>query len=379
MKKYLMIIALLLNSITTIGQDNFLDSYSIHAQSGWVLPTNDFVRGNNNQHTPISLIYATSFRYERQTDGSRPWHQLYDYPSYGLGLYIADFNVKNQLGKPIALYGFMSSYVINKPKWSLKAEFSLGLAFNWQHFSLENPFNDVMGASLSCYIDAGLSAYRLIGSKFEIGVGLSLSHFSNGAMAKPNKGLNVITPKLSLKYKPYGAFEYAQTQLPTFNSTIEDLTTIFIGSHNVLTILPKEEVDKQYNKKSYLVFGLDKRFLKRFTYKHSFGIGFGLGYNQYIGTTYYVENREIRLRESNLMERFNLNAYLSYEYKIHKLHLFIEPGYYIYRSIYDEAPNFFQRIGLRYQINKNWFCSIGLRAQHFSVAQYIEWGIGLRM
>ena len=86
MKKYLVIIALLLNSITTIGQDNFLDSYSIHAQSGWVLPTNDFVKGNNTQHTPISLIYATSLRYERQTDGSRPWHQLYDYPSYGLGL-----------------------------------------------------------------------------------------------------------------------------------------------------------------------------------------------------------------------------------------------------------------------------------------------------
>ena len=79
------------------------------------------------------------------------------------------------------------------------------------------------------------------------------------------------------------------------------------------------------------------------------------------------------------MERFNLNVYLSYEYKIHKLNLFVEPGYYVYRSIYDNTPNFFQRIGLRYQINKNWFCSIGLRAQYFSVAQYIEWGIGLRM
>ena len=160
MKKHLMIIALLLISFSAIGQDRFLDSYSIHGQSGWVLPTNDFVKGNNTQQTPISLIYAASLRYERQTDGSRPWHQLYDYPSYGLGLYIADFNVKNQLGKPIALYGFMSSYVINKPKWSLKTEISIGLAFNWQHFSTENPLNDAMGASLSCYIDAGMSAFK---------------------------------------------------------------------------------------------------------------------------------------------------------------------------------------------------------------------------
>lgn len=379
MKKHLVIIALLLISISTIGQNIFLDSYSLHFQSGWVLPTNDFVRGNNTQHKPISQIYALSLRYERQSDGSRSWHQLYNFPSYGLGLYIADFNVKNQLGRPIALYVFLSNYIINKQKWSLKIETALGLTCNWQHFSLENQLNDAMGGYFSCYADVGLSIYRFIGNKLEIGVGMSLSHFSNGAMAKPNKGINVITPKISIKYKPYGIFEYTKTQPPNFKLSMENLTTVFIGSHNVLTILPKNQADAPFNRKSYLVFGLDKRFLKRITYKHSLGIGFGLGYNQYIGTTYYIQDQEIRLRASNLIERFNLNVYLSYEYKIHKLTFFAEPGYYIYRSIYDEAPNFFQRIGLRYQINKNWFCSIGLRAQHFSVAQYIEWGIGLRM
>ena len=61
MKKHLMIIALLLISLSAIGQDRFLDSYSIHGQSGWVLPTNDFVKGNNTQQTPISLLLYTSF------------------------------------------------------------------------------------------------------------------------------------------------------------------------------------------------------------------------------------------------------------------------------------------------------------------------------
>lgn len=378
MKKKLATILLLLFTITAIGQDRYLDSYSAFWQGGWVLPTNSYVKGNNYQEIPISNIYTFSLRYERQTDGSRSWHQLYDYPSYGLGLYVAGFNVKHQLGYPISLYGFMSSYIINKPKWDLKTEISFGLCFNWKHFTPETPLNVAMGSSISCYVDAGITAYRSIGKYFEIGIGGYLSHFSNGAMKKPNLGINTIAPKITIKYKPYGEFEYAKSPLPTFEKSFEDLTTLFIGSHNVLTILAPNQVDKPYNDKSYLVFGLDKRFLKRLTPKHSFGIGFGVGYNQYIGTTFLIQDRAMILSDANIMKKFNLNAYLSYEYRIHRLMVFAEPGYYIYRSIYDKSQRFFQRIGLRYQINSKLFCSIGVRAENFSVAQYIEWGIGGR-
>jgi hypothetical protein len=379
MKKNISILTLLLISILAIGQDRYLDSYSISGQSGWVLPTNDYVKGENDIYQPITQIYTLSLRYERQTDGSRPWHQLYNYPSYGLGLYIADFNVKNQLGNPITLYGFFNSYLIEKQKWSIKTEVSLGLAFNWQHFTPETPLNDAMGGSMSCYVDAGLTTYRHIGEKLEIGAGIYLTHFSNGAMKKPNKGVNVLAPKITIKYKPYGKFEYAKSPLPTYEKNIEDLTSIFAGVHNVLTVLARNQVNNQYNSNNYVVLGLDKRYLKRLSAKHALGIGFGVGYNQYVGTTYYVENREMKLKDANVMERFNLSAYLSYEFKIHRLNLFLEPGYYVYKSIYDKSESFFQRIGLRYQLNEKWFCAIGLRSQYFSVAQYIEWGVGLRL
>lgn len=379
MKQSFLIISLLLISLLTKGQDRFLDSYTISGQSGWVLPTNEFVKGNNSLQIPISHIYSLSLKYERQTDGSRAWHHLHNFPSYGLGLYAASFDVKNQLGNPIALYGFMSYYLINKPKWSLKTDISAGVAFNWQHFSPQTPFNVAIGGPVSCYFDAGVSAFRLIGKKFEIGAGLYLTHFSNGAMAKPNKGLNVINPKISIKYKPYGEFEYKQTELPHFEKQFENLTTFFLGMHDVLTTLPRNQVDKQFNNQSYLVFGLDRRYLKRLTPKHSLGLGFGVGYNQYVGTSYYIENREMVLRKANVMERFNLSVYLSYEFRINRLMFFAEPGYYAYKSIYDKSEDFFQRIGLRYHLNDNLFCSIGLRTQYFSVAQYIEWGIGLRM
>src|SRR5262245_65258131 len=42
----------------------------------------------------------------RQTDGTRDWHRVYNYPSYGVGLFIGRFDQDRELGRPFATYGF---------------------------------------------------------------------------------------------------------------------------------------------------------------------------------------------------------------------------------------------------------------------------------
>lgn len=42
-------------------------------QQGKVLPTNDFVRGNNLQHLPINFFRAISLQLYRQTTGEELW------------------------------------------------------------------------------------------------------------------------------------------------------------------------------------------------------------------------------------------------------------------------------------------------------------------
>src|SRR5947208_16956577 len=44
----------------------------------------------------------------RQTDGTRDWHRVYNYPSYGVGVQVGRFGHERELGRPVAAYGFFS-------------------------------------------------------------------------------------------------------------------------------------------------------------------------------------------------------------------------------------------------------------------------------
>lgn len=101
-------------SLSSFSQNESTHFYSMFGQYGWVMPTNDFVRGENTDNETISQVYALSLRYAVQTAGEKYWHQMYDYPSYGFGIYTADFNVKNQLGRPVALYAFTPNLFFQK-------------------------------------------------------------------------------------------------------------------------------------------------------------------------------------------------------------------------------------------------------------------------
>ena len=72
----------------------------------------------------------------------------------------------------------------------------------------------------------------------------------------------------------------------------------------------------------------------------------------------------------------NFSAYISYEYRIHRLGIVLEPGIYLYKNKLDESRLLFQRVGLRYYMKNSCFFGANLRAAQFSVAQYIEWTFG---
>jgi hypothetical protein len=76
-----------------------------------------------------------------------------------------------------------------------------GATFNWQAFNpLTNKYNVAIGAGESFLIDAGLNFDYQLTNRINLSLGFSLTHFSNGALKKPNFGINTIAPKVSLKY-----------------------------------------------------------------------------------------------------------------------------------------------------------------------------------
>ena len=134
MKKSLLLVFLSLLCICSMSQNKGEYSLSTFGQWGWVVPTNGFLGGNNTSNTPISQMYVASLRFVKHTPGDKYWHQLYDYPSFGVGVSGAAFNVPNQLGEPSTLYAFLSKPIVQRGKYSLFGAYSVGITYNWLYY-----------------------------------------------------------------------------------------------------------------------------------------------------------------------------------------------------------------------------------------------------
>ncbi len=170
-------------------------------QAGKVLQTNDFVQGQNASGQVIDYYQSLRLEYGVKTDGRKLWHQLYSYPEWGFGLYFANFFNKAELGTPTAFYGFFKGPFFRWKNLSLNYPVGVGLTWNWQPYDSEAiPFNVAIGGYRTVYFDAGLSLDYRFAKRLTASIGVSFTHFSNGATSIPNMGLNLAAPSIGLKY-----------------------------------------------------------------------------------------------------------------------------------------------------------------------------------
>ena len=164
-------------------------------------------------YTPAVVLAASDFRsgggdaramtieIGRQTGGDREWHRVYNYPSYGVGLYAARFGHDRELGRPIAAYGFFSWPFPLSRRTELSADLGMGVAWNWTAFDpATNPTNTALGSSAAYHVDGGVLLHYLVAGRARVYGGMSVTHWSNGATKQPNLGLAVIGPKIGVRY-----------------------------------------------------------------------------------------------------------------------------------------------------------------------------------
>lgn len=365
------------------NEDNI--SYSLYVGDGYVVPTNDFVKKGNKDSVAINHMISISFRIAKQVDGTKAWHHLYNEFTYGVGGYYGRFNYSKNLINPFALYGFIGFSPLKTERFALKTNLALGLSFWWNGYSKENNLNVAISNPINCYIDAGLDGYYRLNDNFQVFAGVSYTHFSNGAIVKPNKGINVISPRIGLSYNPQKiVFKQAMDSL-NFQPKWENIISVYGGWHSVYKTF-KYTPDNNSNeikdtaRKSYFVYGIQGRLMRELNYKYSLGLGVDLSYNSSIGYTSNQSHYSGYKNELSSWDKTTISTFLAYEYKINKLSILLEPG--VYLKIDDEnteSPKYYQRIGLRQQINENYFCQVALRAYKLHIADYIEWTLGYRI
>jgi len=330
----------------------------------------------------MAHYYAYSLRLARQTTGDKFWQQLYGYPRFGLGVYSAFFSDTKKLGYPIAVYGFFNAPFFKINRLSLNYELGLGLTFNWNHSdSLGNPGNIAISADKSVYIDAGASLKYLVSKRLAISIGYGFTHFSNGRLKMPNKGLNTGATKISLSYALNDdPIRYKLQPKPSFSDHFEWILSVYGGARNVIYTSTNVYLEPQIKSLNFAVYGISNTFNRQIDYKSKVGIGFTMEYNGSQNSRVGIEGGNLDEVELPFDRHISVSVYPSYELVIDKLSLVIQPGIYLYRKkTTDMTPIFYQRIGVKYHFLKDTFLGINLRAVKLYESDFIEWTIGHRL
>ena len=170
------------------------------AVPGMILHTNKSLRGDNPEVRTMNHSFVTRLKYAFSPPEDSEQAHIYKGVYQGVGISYHDFNP--QLGHPVSLYLFQGATVKNlTERLSLNYEWDFGLTYGWKPYDQQtNPANHVIGSKATAYIDVGLYLRWLVSNNWDLNVGTTLTHYSNGNTTIPNAGLNVLALRASAAY-----------------------------------------------------------------------------------------------------------------------------------------------------------------------------------
>lgn len=369
---------------TSIKSPAYLHWIQGEYQAGSVLQTNEFLRGEYESGQAIHNFQSISFSFGWQTNGKKLWHSIYGNPAWGLGIYHAWFGRPDDMGAPIALYGFYSGPFKRWKRFAILYDMNLGYSFNWVPFDEEtNVYQISLGDDKAVYVNLGVRFAYQLSDYFDVDLGFAFSHFSNGSTVKPNKGVNIAAPHLALRYHLKGQQpENKIIEVPKHIDFWEWVIAATYGGKQVAfdTTGAEREIDRRYLTVNYTVIGLSTGVYRQFSHKSKVGGGLDFIYDESFTAVMDEESKEVTERESSFSDRIAVSIYGSYELVANRLSFLVEPGLYIIRKERpNEIPAFYQRVGIKYHILPNLFVGVNIRAYNFMVADFVEWKLGYRM
>ena len=300
----------------------------------------------------------------------------------GLGVNVADFFDLKEMGIPIAIYGFINGPFHRWGKLAFNYEIDLGLTGNWRHFNPEtNPYNVAIGAERTVFVHLGVGlSYRFL-PHWEADFNVGVEHFSNGAIKVPNYGLNLLMPRLEMRYSIHGVPRFRDYDIPPFKQSFSLELTPFGGIKNVVK-LDSVEVNPlpDYQGVYFPVFGLRTTFNWHVTPKSKFGLGLAFTFDGSEDYTIAVENGDLVLKPLPFSYGFRASIYPSYQLVIGPFALLFQPAFYFYRKKFSgQVPAFYQRVGFQYTLARKVTFGISLRAIRFQISEFIEWSVGYQL
>lgn len=336
----------------------------------------DFYYGTILEHSPkighLITRHPQGFllRYNYHSFGKEAWQRRHNYPDWGFSFTYQD--MKNQsLGEIYGIFSHINWYFFNR-----NVQLSIGQGIGYA----TNPYDKVTNFRNNAYGSHLLSATFLklnyhkpqIWNKIGVQAGISLFHFSNGAIKLPNTSTNTFAFNFGLNYQignrsprnfiKDGKVEKIEESIK-FNLAlrfgVNENKIVGLGQYPFFILVAS--ADKRLTRSSSLVLGSElfvSYFLKELI--------------DFEAQTF------IDRKPSDDIDFKRAGVYIGYELRINKLAPFVNLGYYFYNPFgFGEA--FYNRAGIKRYFGKKEkiFGLLSVKA-HAAKAEALEFGIGYR-
>ena len=150
-----------------------------------------------------SMTIGADINLKFQTYGKKEWHQWQRFPLFGVALYYMNYGDWKTLGHTFSISPNVTVPLFKKEKWNGHFQIGTGVAYSNRKFDyLENPTNNALGSNWNSTVAMKFYASRQIHSNYKMHLGLSFTHYSNGAARLPNFGINIPALMLGINYTP---------------------------------------------------------------------------------------------------------------------------------------------------------------------------------
>jgi hypothetical protein len=361
-------------------------AFSLDLRPEYVFGTNEFLEGRNLKEKPINSAYSAHLTYGfRNVAGDT--YDKYGDSFQGMGIAVYSYGNSYEMGSPFNIYFYQGSTLFRMGRRaSLNYEWNFGGSFGWHTYDpVSNPYNGGTGSKVNAYLNFGLLFDFVLSRHFDLTIGASATHFSNGNTAYPNAGVNNAGARIGLVYY---VNRYEASNRPTGSVRIKphfrphmcyDLMAYGAWRHGYATV----DGNRHSISRTFPVAGINFAVLCAVHQKFRLGLSLDGTYDHSANITV----NDVVLNEHDIVESYGrvdypstdkqLAAGLSARFEYVMPYFTIAAGLghnFIYSS--GDMSGFYQSLSLKIRLNDHLYANIGYNLQNFKSPNHMMLGVG---
>ena len=339
-------------------------------------------------HFPLFQVSVS-----RLTAGEREWHRHYNYPEIGMSFMVGDMGYPEVLGISFALFPHLRVRLREEGHFRLNIRYGMGAAYLTKPFHPTGNYrNTAIGSHLNLAFHSRLEAGVAGTGGGRLLWGLGLTHFSNGAFRKPNKGINI--PTISLTYS-FPASRGPEDPTTTRGPEDSPVTIAAAPEQPSAGSDPDDRSDPddtsgntgQITAVLFLaggasgIYSAEKNLYPAIVLAATTSLARSPKWRLGLGGDLFVNMADLaRIKLNGHDEpgahRVKGGLHLSYEQVFGRLDFIFQTGVYVWDH-YKMDGRLYNRLGFRYTLPGNWVMHLCLKTHTF-VASFVEIGMGYR-